>query len=184
MDGALRTQLAIRCSLNSHGVVRSLKCLGSSQHLKSKYGSGYQVELKVAEDEKASAAAREFINELLHTAAAPSASVAAAHDDGPTFHDHAEQSDPAPAPPAAAAAVETSDAAAAAQVQVLEDFGGRLRVALPKSTAQGPVLLSRLFGEIQRARDRLGIIDYSVSQTTLEQVFLSFARHQVQRHDA
>ena len=30
--------------------------------------------------------------------------------------------------------------------------------------------LSTLFGEIERARERLAIADYSISQTTLEQV--------------
>ena len=37
---------------------------------------------------------------------------------------------------------------------------------------------SRLFGTMERARESYQIEDYSVSQTTLEQVFLNFARAQ------
>ncbi|XP_059176010.1 phospholipid-transporting ATPase ABCA3-like [Physella acuta] len=37
---------------------------------------------------------------------------------------------------------------------------------------------SQMFGEMERARERLGIEDYLVSQTSLEQVFIYFARLQ------
>jgi ATP-binding cassette subfamily A (ABC1) protein 3 len=35
-----------------------------------------------------------------------------------------------------------------------------------------------IFGLIERAKERLNIEDYSIGQTTLEQIFLSFARKQ------
>ena len=38
---------------------------------------------------------------------------------------------------------------------------------------------SNIFGIMERAKERYNIEDYSVSQTTLEQVFLNFARAQV-----
>jgi len=41
------------------------------------------------------------------------------------------------------------------------------------------VTLGRLFGTMESVRERLNIEDYSVSQTTLEQVFINFARAQV-----
>lgn len=37
---------------------------------------------------------------------------------------------------------------------------------------------SRLFGTMERSRNELELEDYSVSQTTLEQIFLNFARAQ------
>ena len=37
-----------------------------------------------------------------------------------------------------------------------------------------------VFGTMERAKERFGIEDYSVSQTTLEQVFLNFARAQLE----
>jgi ATP-binding cassette subfamily A (ABC1) protein 3 len=39
--------------------------------------------------------------------------------------------------------------------------------------------LSHLFGSIQKAKEQFRIEDYCVSQTTLEQVFINFARAQV-----
>jgi len=38
---------------------------------------------------------------------------------------------------------------------------------------------STIFGTMEQAKARFGIEDYSVSQTTLEQVFINFARSQV-----
>ena len=43
--------------------------------------------------------------------------------------------------------------------------------------AQG-TKLSHIFRTIEEARDRLSIVDYTISQTSLEQVFLSFAKDQ------
>ena len=39
--------------------------------------------------------------------------------------------------------------------------------------------LSKLFGTIESMKEKLYIEDYSVSQTTLEQVFINFARDQI-----
>ena len=41
------------------------------------------------------------------------------------------------------------------------------------------VSLGRLFGTMEAVKERLSIEDYSVSQTTLEQVFINFARAQM-----
>lgn len=40
--------------------------------------------------------------------------------------------------------------------------------------------LSQVFGALEREKERLGLEDYSVSQSTLEQVFLSLASGQQQ----
>ncbi len=40
-----------------------------------------------------------------------------------------------------------------------------------------------IFGIIERAKERLNIEDYSIGQTTLEQIFLSFARKQREAKD-
>lgn len=42
---------------------------------------------------------------------------------------------------------------------------------------------SRIFGTIEEAKGKLDIEDYSVSQTTLEQLFISFARKQREPQD-
>lgn len=41
-----------------------------------------------------------------------------------------------------------------------------------------------IFGTLERAKDQYGIQDYSVSQTSLEQVFLNFARMQREEDEA
>lgn len=60
------------------------------------------------------------------------------------------------------------------RAEQLQSFQGKLRFRVPKSDAS----LAQLFGEIQRHRKQLDIVDYSVSQATLEQVFMIFARDQ------
>ena len=53
-----------------------------------------------------------------------------------------------------------------------EEHGGRARYCQPLKDST----LSKLFGRIESASSELCIEDYSVSQSTLEQVFLSFAK--------
>jgi hypothetical protein len=76
---------------------------------------------------------------------------------------------------------------------VLEEWHGSLfKYAIPKrrsladagltaATAQdrtGSTSLASIFGAVEAAKEELGIIEYSVSQTTLEQVFISIAKGQ------
>jgi len=106
-----------------------LKCLGTSQHLKSKYGAGYQLEIKTND----SPVDIEKVKRLVR-------SLSPQPDD----------------------------------LKLLEDFGGKLRYSMPT----GSVSLSKLFGEVEKVRNECNIQDYSISQTTLEQVFISFAKKQ------
>jgi ABC-type multidrug transport system ATPase subunit len=55
-----------------------------------------------------------------------------------------------------------------------EEHGGQLKYKLPRAG----LTLSSLFAAVEAQRAALGIRDYSVSQPTLEQVFLSMARQQ------
>ena len=45
------------------------------------------------------------------------------------------------------------------------------------------VKLGRLFELLESKREELGIMDYSVSQTTMEEVFRKFAKFQVEAND-
>lgn len=49
-------------------------------------------------------------------------------------------------------------------------------------TAASP--LPQVFGVLEKAKEKYGVDDYSVSQTSLEQVFLSFAHLQPPAEDA
>jgi len=53
-------------------------------------------------------------------------------------------------------------------------FDGRIRFELP----QEGFLLSEMFNKLEANRDVFKLKDYTISQTTLEQVFIHFAQHQ------
>jgi ATP-binding cassette subfamily A (ABC1) protein 2 len=61
------------------------------------------------------------------------------------------------------------------QAQLQENFGGRAVFALPK----GHFKLPAAFKLISDAKQTLKLRDFSLSQTTLEQVFIAFAKKQV-----
>uniref|UniRef100_UPI00358E46A7 phospholipid-transporting ATPase ABCA1-like n=1 Tax=Myxine glutinosa TaxID=7769 RepID=UPI00358E46A7 len=53
-----------------------------------------------------------------------------------------------------------------------------LRYQLPLFAGEQACSLSRAFDLLAQAKERLGLEDYSISQTTLDQVFVRFAKHQ------
>jgi len=122
---ALCTRIAIM-------VNGQLKCLGSPQHLKSKFGDGYSLIAKVA----ASRASGRDV------------------DVGPLCR-HIEDVFPG---------------------SLLKDVHhGLVQYHVPRSPS---VSLAALFATMEEIGDKFSVEDYSVSQTTLEQVFISFARSQ------
>jgi len=121
---ALCTRIAIM-------VNGQLKCLGSPQHLKSKFGDGYTLIAKV----------------VSHTSG---------HDVdvGPLCR-HMERIFPG---------------------SLLKDVHhGLVQYHVPRSPS---VSLAALFSTMEEVGDQFSVEDYSISQTTLEQVFISFARSQ------
>lgn len=118
---ALCTQIAIM-------VNGRLKCLGSSQHLKSKFGDGYTVIVKVSGTQS---------GDVLQLCR------------------YIESTFPG---------------------SLLKDVHyGLVHYHVPKSPT---VSFATLFACLEEVRERFSIDDYSVGQTTLEQVFLNFARAQ------
>merc|ERR1711972_75188 len=95
------------------------RCMGSSQHLKSKFGRGYTLDLRIDE-----AQASEVKAEII--ALFPSAELTEAH-------------------------------------------ASKLAFTLEHSS----VALADVFERMEAHKERLGIIDYSASQPTLESIFLS-----------
>ena len=110
-----------------------LCCLGSSQHLKMKYGANYEAEFKVqAAGDLATRRARVDRLQRFMTETFPGA-------------------------------------------ELEESHGTLLKYKMPK---QSDISLSEAFGRIERAKVALYIADYSLTQATLEQIFVSFAKHQ------
>ena len=58
-----------------------------------------------------------------------------------------------------------------AQVEVLEQCGEFFKLRVPKEEKT----IGWLFGQLEHEKRSLGIQEYSVSQTTLEQIFQNFA---------
>ena len=58
---------------------------------------------------------------------------------------------------------------------VLESFGTRLTGSVPAGSEQSPAAIFRL---LEKRCEALSISDYSVSQPTMEQIFLDFALHE------
>jgi len=112
-----------------------LKCLGSPQHLKSKFGDGYTLIAKV-------------VSHASHVDAAP-------------LCQHIEHHFPGSA---------------------LKDVHhGLVHYHIPRSPA---VSFAALFSTMEEVRGQFSVEDYSISQTTLEQVFINFARSQNPPDDA
>uniref|UniRef100_A0A4W3HEK2 ATP binding cassette subfamily A member 3 n=1 Tax=Callorhinchus milii TaxID=7868 RepID=A0A4W3HEK2_CALMI len=104
------------------------KCLGSPQHLKNKFGSGYTLIAKVKGDGEPPRLER--FKEFIET----------------TF--------------------EGSD--------LKDEHQGRLHYHLNRKNLSW----AQVFGILERAKDKYSLEDYSISQISLEQVFLSFAHFQ------
>lgn len=100
-----------------------IQCIGSPQHLKGRFGGGYQVEVRAEV-----ARVTECLDLCMRLM--PGASVDESH-------------------------------------------GGYFRLKVSRNIDLGEV-----FGEFERQKESLGIFDYSVSQCTLEQIFIQFAKDQ------
>jgi len=98
-----------------------MRCLGTIQHLKTRFGKGYHMEINTSE--KGLQRVKDFV------------------------HEHFQGS------------------------EMEEVNGARLKYRLPSSTLS----LSYIFGTIEKNKKDLDIDDYSVSQSTLEQIFLLMA---------
>ena len=103
----------------------TLQAVGTAQHLKTKFGKGYLLETKAAEDNVDKV--EKFV--FLHYTNA-----------------------------------------------LLTDSYGEMRNF---SIPQGSLQLSAAFSLLEQNKAALGLLDYSLSQASLEQVFLRFAKHQI-----
>lgn len=160
-------------------------CLGTPQHLKSKFGGGYTLELRLSPTTQASSRTQ--------TAAAG-------------IMDTAISTQQQPTQPGNGTAVEAAVVATAAAEQhflslmpaavVLEKEPGRLLLRLPISS--NPTIhntaashcrhnqqqqqqitvtsLADVFEAVESARQQLSIMEYSLSQSSLERVFLTLAK--------
>ena len=102
-----------------------IECIGSSQHLKSKYGDGYTLDLKTEDDKKKMDGVLEFLTSQV------------------------------------------------GKIEIRESHGSHAIVILPTGKP-----LSFLFRLLESNKEKLGIKEYTLSQSTLDQVFIQFAKKQ------
>ena len=140
-----------------------LACLGTAQHLKNRYSRGYSLEIKLQDDDDSDKCAEARLNSLIARleAIAGTAELTDWHKrlfkyqfkGAGAKHELERETAAVAAASAPAAAITTSN-----------------------SAPQG--MLSQLFACIEEHRHEVGVETYSLSQTTLEQVFLGFAEKQ------
>ncbi|XP_065189363.1 ATP-binding cassette sub-family A member 9-like [Sycon ciliatum] len=112
-----------------------LQCIGSTQHLKTKYGGHYQLELKLSTEQEGNLeermeAVRQYIKDLF------------------------------------------------SGMEVMEEFNERALYKIPLDELGH---LSVAFSALEEAKEKFSVEEYSLSQASLEQVFINFAKKQ---HDA
>ena len=61
------------------------------------------------------------------------------------------------------------------KVEVLQQCGEFFQIRVPK----GNKTIGWLFGQLEHKKRRFGIVEYSVTQTTLEQIFMRFANQSI-----
>lgn len=180
-------------------------CLGTPQHLKTKYGDGYTLELRVA-----AAATNRDQPHPSNSSSRPEVGAAAVGEttDGVGPVQQQQSQDPTQAAVVATAAAERHFLLLMPGAVVLEREPGRLLLRLPigRSTATNDnridsngerqqisstqtqqyqqqqqqlhniSSLADVFEAVESSRQELGITEYSLSQSSLERVFLALAR--------
>jgi len=195
------------CSSIAIQVDGQFRCLGSAQHLKSRYGSGYEVSVKFSAvpREALTQLAAKFLPagrqldrsgysmisrsqameslpvELRNAAARPSGPLPANMEEvaaevvaeWQVMQNRLEQFKGFFSAPAPQGLGELQ----LGEVMVLEFHGSSLRLRLPVA---GEEQLPKLFAALSQAKPQFGVSDFAVCQSTLEQVFNSFAAEQEQ----
>jgi len=136
-----------------------LRCLGTPMHIKGKYGSGYQLEILVKSSMQVNGS-----------------SSCRSNTDAGCFG-QAQASGPSEDIVRFVCEKITVDA------QLLESHAERYLFQLPPTGTRSGLSLGHVFTELQHNMQALGIADYSITQPSLEQVFLRFAREQIDGRD-
>ncbi|KAJ0173327.1 hypothetical protein K1T71_011503 [Dendrolimus kikuchii] len=184
------------CSRVGIMVKGSLRCIGSTQHLKNLYGAGYTLEMKIGQNyQKAT---------ILESEMSISPSPLRSLENSPSLEEGDEEAEAEGEAEAVDASIhtplvagtpphprhqhhrnESSGGGACAEAAIAlvgqlfpsavleENFAERLVFSVPQSAVSS---LASCFQQIEDAKEKLNIVEYSFSQTTLEQVFLKFAQ--------
>lgn len=133
-----------------------LQCLGSSQHIKSRFGAGYQIEART-------------------TQVSPAATQQTPAFDG-------EEDEPLE-PDTQQSNVDNVTACLSTVIpsehlHVNEKHGGYIRYSVEAAHLD----LAKCFECFEKNKEALGVTDYSISQASLEQIFIQFASDKKEEH--
>ncbi|XP_041473129.1 cholesterol transporter ABCA5-like isoform X4 [Lytechinus variegatus] len=137
------------CSRVGIMIQGQLRCLGTTQHLKDKYGGGYILEIKLNPgvqyytSDQTTTAILDILDEKMDI-----------------LHKQVLLLIP--------------------DAEVTESFAERITYKIPRDSN---ITLSTVFAFLEQGKQDYGIEEYSFSQTTLEQVFIEFAKTQVDSPD-
>lgn len=145
-------------------VLGQLRCLGSKQHLKNKFGSGFELSVKLLSASTPSAPSLEPNKNVspFHPegeSKAPEANVALVKADAISLNEKVEK-------------LHTFLASYFPSVAQIAQNGALLTFQIPKDEMR----LGVAFTAIETEKDRLFIEDYVIAQPTLEQVFIRTVR--------
>lgn len=141
-----------------------LQCLGSSQHLKSRYGAGYQLDISFSSPTKK----QSFIQLFTHTSSANATTTSPCPSSSPA------QDSPHPL----------------IDAMIEEEHSNYIRLKLSQNIDLADTFTfleklkfqeeknSSIDGGSTTSTSSCSIQDYSLSQSTLEQIFINFAKHQ------
>jgi len=122
----LTTHSMEECTALAHRVgimvAGNLRCLGTNQHIKNRFGKGYELNIKLEERD-----IEPMIQFLLQTFA---------------------------------------------EAEVLETYEGNVKIKI----LSGDMPLGAVFRRVEEAKNKFNASNYSLTQTTLEQIFIQFAR--------
>jgi len=190
---ALCTRLAIM-------VNGQFKCLGNIQHLKNKYGSGITLQVKVKQIvSDGNHEQVDYRNKIQRLFSNPASSQPSVRKRSNFFSMHYNRSRPSslirgslfPSLRWSQNSMDMSDSygdTAALHLFIRRNFRGPILLEEHFGTVtyllpSGDLSWSFIFRRLEEHKEELGIIDYSVSQTTLEQVFINFAKEQYEQID-
>ncbi|XP_030379886.1 ATP-binding cassette sub-family A member 3 isoform X2 [Scaptodrosophila lebanonensis] len=128
------------------------KCIGSTQHLKNKFSKGLILKIKVRRNMDSRKLSR--TNSITRHGDEPTVPMQIAQQDINNVKEFVEREFP--------------------QSILQEEYQGILTFYIPLSG----IKWSEIFGLMEHKREELNIEDYSISQTTLEEIFLDFAKYQ------
>ncbi|CAH2093421.1 unnamed protein product [Euphydryas editha] len=193
------------CSRVGIMVKGGLRCIGSTQHLKNLYGAGYTLEMKIGQQNQKNTMVESDMSlspsPLRSANNSPSLGEADEGSGGgsqtvegdvegegegeavdvsihtplvgntPSVRLHHQRTESGGGASAEAAIALVAQLFPAAVLE--ESFAERLVFSVPQSSVSS---LASCFQQIEDAKEKLNIVEYSFSQTTLEQVFLKFAQ--------